>query len=114
MLLIVSVTNPLLILQFCDSVGKKMRTMSGNRGRQLEKWTLDHRLDTFVWGEACEYPLPDEYHSEDQTSGQNTIAKDGASLDKCTILLADISLSSFIEIGGLALSREDLFTMMEK
>ena len=117
MLLIVSVTNTLVILQFCDSVDKKLKTMSGNRGRQLKKWTLNHRLDTFAWDEACEYPLPDEYHAEDQTSGQNTVAEDGASLDKCTILLADISLSSFLSsfigIGGLALSKEDLFTMME-
>mmetsp|Transcript_17092 Transcript_17092/g.30995 ORF Transcript_17092/g.30995 Transcript_17092/m.30995 type:complete len:391 (+) Transcript_17092:215-1387(+) len=100
------------------NVDKKLKTMSGNRGRQLKKWTLDHCLDTFAWDEACEYPLPDEYHAEDQTSGQNTVAEDGASLDKCTILLADISLSSFLSsfigIGGLALSKEDFFTTMEK
>eukprot|EP00579_Thalassiosira_antarctica_P001673 CAMPEP_0201870560 /NCGR_PEP_ID=MMETSP0902-20130614/3642_1 /ASSEMBLY_ACC=CAM_ASM_000551 /TAXON_ID=420261 /ORGANISM="Thalassiosira antarctica, Strain CCMP982" /LENGTH=80 /DNA_ID=CAMNT_0048396217 /DNA_START=53 /DNA_END=295 /DNA_ORIENTATION=- len=80
--------------------------MSENRGRQLKEWTLDHRLDTFVWGEACEYPLPDEYHAEDHTSGQNIVAQDGFSLDKCTMML--------IWIGGHAFTKEDLFTMMEK
>ena len=71
------------------NVDKNLERMKeGNRGRQIKKWTDDHRLDTFVWDEACEYPL---LKTDDQTNGQDTeeeMAYDLPKSDNCTVLLS--------------------------
>jgi hypothetical protein len=32
-------------------------------------WKIDHRLDHFIWNEACEYPLPDGCKLESKDQG---------------------------------------------
>ena len=71
------------------NVDKNLEKMKGNRGRQIKKWTDDHRLDSFVWDEACEYPL---LKTDDPTKhGQDTeeeLAYNLPKSDNCTVLLS--------------------------
>jgi hypothetical protein len=34
-----------------------------------KSWNIDHRLDHFIWDEACEYPLSDGYEQESKGRG---------------------------------------------
>jgi len=62
------------------------------RGR-VKEWTLDHRLDRFVWDEACEYPMYDVDQARgNQATGQNAVEEEkivpAFTSDNCTIVLA--------------------------
>jgi hypothetical protein len=34
-----------------------------------KSWNIDHRLDHFIWDDACEYPLPDGYEQGTKVRG---------------------------------------------
>lgn len=81
------------------NVDKDLETASGNRGRKIKKWNADHRLQSFYWDEACEYPVPKidngnqikfkleddklEGDAEMGDEAENDVLRN----DKCTMLL---------------------------
>jgi hypothetical protein len=40
-----------------------------------KSWNIDHRLDHFIWDEACEYPLSDGYGLESKDQGGDVDAQ---------------------------------------
>ena len=82
------------------NVDKDLETASGNRGRKIKKWNADHRLQSFYWDEACEYPVPKSDNNgnqikfkleDDKLEGDAEMGDEAENdvlrNDKCTMLL---------------------------
>lgn len=81
------------------NVDKDLETASGNRGRKIKKWNADHRLQSFYWDEACEYPVPKSDNGnqikfkleDDKLEGDAEMGDEAENdvlrNDKCTMLL---------------------------
>ena len=82
------------------NVDKDLEIASGNRGRKIKKWNADHRLQSFYWDEACEYPVPKSDNNgnqikfkleDDKLEGDagmgDEAENDVLRNDKCTMLL---------------------------
>ena len=62
----------------------KRKESLGNTGARttVYKWNPDHRLDHFVWDEACEYPLPE---NDEENINQSLPHDDEDIDDECAI-----------------------------
>ena len=77
------------------NVDKDLLAASGNRGRKIKQWTEDHRLSSFVWDEACEYPIPTkDDHLTEEVEGEDL---SGSSNDECSRLLSPFSIKSLLK-----------------
>ena len=88
------------------NVDKDLLAASGNRGRKIKQWTEDHRLSSFVWDEACEYPptKKDDYLAE-EVEGEDL---PGSNNDECSQLLSPFSIKSLMkDAAGLGEEVDD-------
>jgi len=77
------------------NVDKNLLSASGNRGRKIKQWTDDHRLSSFVWDEACIYPVPTkDDHPTEETEGEDFI---GGNNDECSRLLSPFNIKSLLK-----------------
>jgi len=77
------------------NVDKDLLAASGNRGRKIKKWTEDHRLSSFVWDEACIYPVPTK--DDHPTEGEEGEDLPGSNNDGCSQLLSPFSIKSLMK-----------------
>ena len=78
------------------NVDKNLLAASGNRGRKIKQWTEDHRLSSFVWDEACEYPdtKKEDDHLTEEVEGEDL---SGSIDDECSRLLSPFSIKSLLK-----------------
>ena len=59
-----------------------------------DEWDLSHRLSTFIWDEACEYPTPDEYDANSSIDAmENGNEEDDECVSEETKTLSSLLLS---------------------
>ena len=87
------------------NVDKDLLAASGNRGRKIKQWTEDHRLSSFVWGQACEYPMPTKDGTEEVEGGDLPGSNDN---DECSRFLTPFSIKSLLkDASGLGEEVDD-------
>ena len=78
-------------------VDKEEKALENGKPPVARTWDPTHRLSSFVWDEACEYPLPssrlqdelqDDHGDNDNASNSNNNNKPSYSLDECEMELA--------------------------
>lgn len=73
-------------------VDKEKEALKRGKPPVHSTWKPTHRLDSFAWDEACEYPLPTsdsdpESPVDDESNNSNQYSNDSYSVDECLVPL---------------------------